>query len=101
MIKDPAGPGAAPMAILCKDVALPSNFQAKYKKVYKYEGLHTFMAKSQLVQELPDNSFYQHVNAKVYVGLTNEQCLRLAQRHNNNSHFMHSVTHRDLVSSTH
>ena len=41
------------------------------------------MAKAQLAQELPDISFYQHVTAEVYVGLTDEQCLRLAQRHNN------------------
>ena len=41
MIKDPAGPGAAPMAILCKDVTLPDDFQTKYKKVY-LEGNYLF-----------------------------------------------------------
>ena len=35
--------------------------------------------------------------AEVYVGLTDEEALRLAQRHNLNSHFVHKVTHRDLV----
>ena len=101
MIKDPAGPGATPLAILCKDVNKPEDFQTKYKNVYKYEvlgGLHTFMAKSQLHQEIPDNTYYKQANVEVYVGLTDEQAVRLAQRHNQNSHFTHAVTHRDLVS---
>ena len=69
--------------------------------MYKYEvlgGLHTYMAKLQLSQEIPDNEYFKYVNAEVYAGLTDEQSLRLAQRHNQNSHFTHSVTHRDLVS---
>jgi len=39
--------------------------------------------------------------AEVYVALSDEQCLRLAQRHNVNSHFVHHITHRDLVSVYH
>lgn len=101
MVKDPAGPGAALLALHCIDVNTPEEFQQKYTKVYKYEvlgGLHTYMAKIQLAQEHPDNKFFKDVTAEVYVGLTDEQSLRLAQRHNQNSHFTHAVTHRDLVS---
>ena len=49
--------------------------------------------------EYPDNPYYKVALADVYVGLTDEQALRLARRHSDNSHFVHKVTHRDLVSS--
>lgn len=68
--------------------------------MYKYEvlgGMHTYLAKSQLAQEIPDNNLYKFVSAEVYVGLTDDKALRLAVRHNQNSHFTHKVTHRDLV----
>ena len=45
----------------------------------------------------PENPFFKVALADVYIGLTNEEALRLAQRHNNNSHFVHKITHRDLV----
>ena len=83
-----------------KDVNSVSDFNPKYKNVYKYEvlgGLHTLMAKQQLSQEYPDNPYYSSVLADVYVCLTDEEALRLAQRHNENSNFVHKVTHRDLV----
>ena len=84
------------------DKTTVEDFNSKHKKVYRYEvlgGLHTFLAKSQLAQEIPDNDMYKVVNAEVYVGLTDDEALRLAQRHNQNSHFTHKVTHRDLVST--
>ena len=102
MLTDPAGPGAAPLAVLCKDVQRVSDFQKIYKAVYKYEvlgGLHTFTAKSQLAEEILGVEYYKYANVEAYVGLSDEQALRLAQRRNQNSHFTHSVTHRDLVSN--
>lgn len=100
MMQDPSAPGATPMAVLCKGVN--AEFNLKHKNVYKYEvlgGLHTLVAKTQLMDEYPDNPFYKVVMAEVYIGLSDEEALRLAQRHNLNSHFIHKVTHRDLVSS--
>lgn len=63
----------------------------EYKNVYKYRGFYTLVAKTQLMSE------YETAMAKVHVRLSNEESLRLAQRHNLNSHFVHKVTHRDLV----
>ena len=104
MMKDPSAPGATPMAVLCKDADSLDTFNVKYKNVYNnYEvigGLHTLMAKSQLKDEFPKNPFFKTALAEVYVSLSDEGCLRLAQRHNSNSHFIHRVTHRDLVSSS-
>ena len=100
MLRDPVGPGAAPLALLCIDKTTKAEFNTKYKAVYKYEvlgGLHTYLARSQLSQEVPDNEHYRFVNGYVYVGLTDEEALRLATRHNQNSHFTHKITHRDLV----
>lgn len=102
MITDPSAPGACPMAVLCKNKNSPSEFLEKYKDVYEYEvlgGLHSLLCKNQLSIEYPDNPYYKAALADVYVGLTDEQALRLARRHNDNSHFVHRVTHRDLVSS--
>ena len=61
-------------------------------------GLHTLVTKSQLVEEYPDNPFYTTAMVEVFVGLTNEEALRLAQHHNLTSHFVHKVSHQDLVS---
>lgn len=102
MLKDPTAPGSTPFAVLCKDKQNIADFNPKYASVYKYEvlgGLHSFLAKVQLQQEYPDNPHFRKVLADVYVGLNDEECLRLAQRHNANSHFIHKVTHRDLVSN--
>ena len=52
MLADPAAPGATPMAVLCIDVEVATDFNVKYKSVYKYEvlgGLHTLVAKTQLM----------------------------------------------------
>lgn len=87
------------MAVLCKGLENPCDFNVKYKNVYKYEvlgGMHTLLAKSQLSDEYPDNPFFKAAIADMYV---DEEALLLAQRHNLNSHFVHKVTHRDLVST--
>ena len=101
MILDPSAPGATPMAVLCRDLTKTEQFNEKFLNVYKYEvlgGLHTLKAKHQLIEEYPENPFYQQAIAEIYVHLSDEQALRLAQRHNLNSHFVHKITHRDLVS---
>ena len=54
------------------------------------------VAKTQLMDEYPDNPFYKVVMAEVYIGLSDEEMLRLAQRHNLNSHFIHKITHAIL-----
>ena len=58
------------------------------------------MAKAQLTQEAPKINFYSTVTGDVYVGLTDDEALQLALRHNQNSHFTHRITHCDLVSQS-
>jgi len=97
MKTDPVAPGKTPMVVLCQDV---SDFNPRLKNVYKYEvlgGLHTFLAKQKLMAECPENPFFRTALADVYLGLNDEESLRIAQQHNATSHYIHKVTHRDMV----
>ena len=81
MILDPSAPGTTPMVVLCKDVSF-ANFYENHLNVYKYKalgGLHSFQAKSELRKEYPNNPFFEEVLVEVYVDLSDEQVLRLAQ----------------------
>ena len=67
------------MTVLCKDIN-NEQFNEKFLNVYKcevLERLHTLKAKNEEYQE---NLFYKQVVPKIYVGLSDEQALRLAQR---------------------
>ena len=94
-MNDPSAPGASPMVVLRKDVAVEA-FNPKYLSVYKYEvlgGMHSLLVKTQLTAEQPDNPYFKAALAEVYVALSDEQSLKFAQRHNLNSHFVHKITH--------
>ena len=82
MVADPSAPGATPMAVLCRGVE-GATFKNNFKDIYKYEvlgGVHTILAKYQLANEYPDNPHFSTAMAEVYVGLSDEESLRLAQR---------------------
>ena len=101
IVQDPHGPGVPPAAVMCKDVTRKEQFEERLKDIYLYEvhgGLHGVSAKQQLSSEFPDSSEYSSVHAFVYIGLTDEEALRLACKHNVNGHFNHHMTHRDYVS---
>ena len=77
-----------------------SEFSVRLKDVYKYEvlgGHHMSAARSELHKENPDNPLFSHILAEIYVGLTDDEALRLASRHNDNGHFVHKMTHWDYV----
>ena len=40
---------------------------------------------------------FQTAKAMIYCGLTDEEALRVASRHNVNGHFNHLMTHHDYV----
>ena len=101
LLEDPSGIGTSPLAVVCKDVDRTDQFQERLKSVYKYEvqgGLHSTKARQSLLSEDASLLVYASVHAIVYVGLTDEEALRLASRHNINGHYNHSMTHRDYVS---
>ena len=98
--KDPSGPGVPPVAVLCTNMQHVGQFSHRLKDVYKYEvlgGHHTTTARAELHREQPNNPLLSHILAEVYVGLTNDEALRLASRHNTNGHFVHEMTHWDYV----
>ena len=98
--RDPTGTGVPPLVVFCNQVTR-AKYDPKLKDAYMYEvagGLHSYTAKKELAEEYPHNPFYKKVEAVVYAGLSDEQALRLALRHNVNGHFVHKMTFRDLVS---
>ena len=89
---DPSSRGVPPIAVLCKDsgVTIPEKHQDCLKDVYDYEvlgGQHTTTAQLELHRKHPDNSLYTYILSEVYVGLTNDEALRFASRHNVNGNF--------------
>ena len=101
LIQDPSGPGVPPLVVACKDIARKELFQERHQDVYNYEvlgGLHGAKARQALLEEYPEEKNYARVYCIVYCGLTDEEALRLASRHNINGHYNHKMTHRDYVS---
>ena len=101
MADDPSSPGVPPIAVLCKDVKDIADFSKRLKGVYKYEvlgGQHTSKVRIELHENQPDNPLFATILAEVYAGLSDDEALRLASRHNVNGHFIHKMTHCDYVS---
>ena len=83
--------------LLCTNV---HEFEPRLKDVYKYEvlgGQYTSTARMQLHREHPSNPLFSHILAEIYVGLSDDESLRLASRHNVNGMFIHRMTHWDYV----
>ena len=100
---DPNGPGIPPIAVTCKNISNKEQFKERLKNVYRYEvngGLHGVKARQSLLQENASQEQFSSISAIVYIGLTDEEALRLAARHNINGHFNHKMTHRDYVSKS-
>ena len=99
--KDPSAPGVPPVAVLCTSVNKREEFSNKRKDAYRYEvlgGQHTALARREVCKKHPDDMLLQRILSEVYVGLRDDEALRLASRHNINGHFVHKMTHRDYVS---
>ena len=98
---DPAAPGIPPFAVMCKNIRKVEEFNERHKDVYQYEvlgGLHGAKARQALLLEQPGVEAYSRMFCIIYCGLTDEEALRLAARHNINGHYNHKMTHRDYVS---
>ncbi len=98
LIEDSSGIGIPPLAVVCKGIGSVAVYEERLKDVYRYEvhgGLHGVRARQELNEE---GHNYEYVQCHVYAGLTNEEALWLASRHNANGHFHHTMTHRHYVS---
>ena len=87
-------PGIPPMAVLCTSVVDLILF-IKFMYIpcmhthnrYKYEilgGQHSALARNAVALKHTDNMMLQKALAEVYVGLTDDEALRLSSRHNVN-----------------
>ena len=98
MIQDDSGIDIPSLAFVCKSVATKDAFESRLRKVYTYEvqgGLHGLYARKELQQEKANVS--ESVSCRVYAGLSDEEALWLATRHNSNGHFHHAMTHHEYV----
>lgn len=55
-------------------------------------------SKQSIFKIYTDQLHYKEALATVYCGLSDEECLRVASRHNINGHFHHEMTYSDYVS---
>ena len=100
IIEDDSGIGIPPLAVVCKTVPVKDSFEMRLRRVYNYEvqgGLHGLYARKELLQQKV--AITDTVSCNVYAGLTDEEALWLATRHNSNGHFHHAMTHREYVST--
>ena len=100
IIEDDSGIGIPPLAVVCKSISVKDAFEMRLRKVYSYEvqgGLHGLYARKELLKQRIDVT--DVVSCNVYAGLTDEEALWLATRHNSNGHFNHAMTHREYVSA--
>ena len=75
-------------------------YDKKHPCSYRYEtigGNHTRIALEELKKAEPENKFYKSRVVAVYVGLDDDQALRLAGRHNRATGFTHAMTTQDKV----
>lgn len=82
-------------------LSFQQEFDRKHPNYYKYEtigGNHSRIALQELLDEHPSDQRYKSRQVAVYSGLTNDQALKLAARHNQATSFTHAVTTQDKVS---
>lgn len=75
-------------------------YDKKHPCSYKYEtigGNHTRIALQDLMISHPHNNHFKSRMVAVYVGLSDEQVLRLAGRHNRATGYTHPITTQDKV----
>ena len=61
-------------------------------------GLHRITARQQLAKEETMGKM-EYVEAKIFIGLTDGEALRLGSRYNANGHLTHEMTHQEYVST--
>lgn len=82
---DPSAPGVPPVAVLCTSVTSRSHFDITRKGAYRYEvlgGQHTTLVRQEVSSKDPENMLLKYILAEIYVGLSDDEALRLASRHN-------------------
>ena len=82
MVSDPSAPGATPIAVLCKDCE-STELQLEVQEGVQIRSTRGY---AHFFDEYPDNPYFKVAMSNVYVGLSDEEALRLAQHHNTNSH---------------
>ena len=102
MEKNPNG-ACEPLFLMVKGVERKELFSKSKINDYHYEvlgGTHNVLATKQLCEEHPDQQVFKGRYARLFIGLTDEEALWLAARHNSSASFRHEMTFQDEASTT-
>lgn len=89
-----------PLFLHIKDCT-KKQFKPENVSEYKYEvlgGTHNTLATKRLHEKYPKVCAFEGRYARIYVGLTDDDALWLASKHNKTGSFRHAMTFQDEVS---
>ena len=92
-----------PLYLYVKNVDSQTEFEKDKIGSYEYEvlgGTHNVLATRKLSEKYPEKKIFQGRYARLFVGLSDEEALWLASRHNSSGCFRHEMTFQDEVIST-
>ena len=100
MEKNPNG-SYEPLYLYVKDLETKLEFSVNNLNEYRYEvlgGTHNVLATKKLFEKHPDQKIFKGRYARLFVGLSDEESLWLASRHNSSGSFRYEMTFQDEVS---
>ena len=103
MEKHPNG-SYEPLYLYVRGLQTKAEFCKDKVNEYRYEvlgGTHNVLATKKLSEEYPENTIFKGRYARLFVGLTDEEALWLASRHNSSGSFRHEMTFQDEASEYH
>jgi hypothetical protein len=89
-----------PLYLYVKEMKTKLEFSGNDVNEYRYEvlgGTHNVLATKKLSVKYPDKKIFKGRYARLFVGLTDEESLWLASRHNSSGCFRHEMTYQDEV----
>ena len=91
-----------PLYLVIKDIRKKEDFSKDNVDRYNYEvlgGTHNVLATQQMLEKHPDSTVFRGRYARLFVGLSDEEALWLASRHNSSGCFRHEMTFQDEAST--
>ena len=85
-----------------KNLERKADFSTNDLLSYRFEvlgGTHNVLATKELSSKYPEKSVFKGRYAKLFVGLSDEEALWLASRHNSSGCFRHEMTFQDEAST--
>lgn len=90
-----------PLFLHVRDISVLKTFDKNNTSQYRYEvlgGTHNVLTAKALFEKYPEQVAYGGRYAWIFVGLTDDDALWLASRHNKTGSFRHEMTFQDEAS---